>query len=68
MSDVLKNNHLEGAALSLVLKKKLFKINKISQLPKLIHTEKAGAALNQIINIMKDLQCLASDYHIELKL
>ena len=55
MSDVLKNNHLEGAALSLVLKKKLFKINKISQLPKLIHTEKAGAALNQIINIMKDL-------------
>ena len=55
MSDVLKNNHLEGAALSLVLKNKLFKINKISQLPKLIHTEKAGAALNQIINIMKDL-------------
>ena len=25
MSDVLKNSHLEGAALSLVLKKKLFK-------------------------------------------
>ena len=86
MLDVLKNNHLEGAALSLVrsvddideiwqrlksaygdpkLLLKKSEINKISQLWKLKDTEKVVAALSQIINIMKDLQRLASEHHIE---
>ena len=91
ISDVLKNNHLEGSALSLVqsvdnideiwqrlnpaygdpkllLKKKLSETNKISQLSKLKDTERVVAALGQIINTTKDLQCLASEHHVESKL
>ena len=52
----------------LLLKKKLSEINKISQLSILKDTEWVVAALSQIINTMKDLQCLASEHHIESKL
>ena len=52
----------------LLLKKKLSEINKISQLSKLKDIERVVAALSQIINTMKDLQRLASEYHIESKL
>ena len=40
----------------------------ISQLSKLKDTERVVAALSQIINIMKDLQSLASEHHIESQL
>ena len=52
----------------LLLKKKLSEINKISQFSKLKDIERVVAALSQIINTMKDLQRLASEYHIESKL
>ena len=52
----------------LLLKKKLSEINKISQLSNLKDIERVVAALSQIINTMKDLQRLASEYHIESKL
>ena len=39
-----------------------------SQLWKLKDTERVVAALSQIINKMKDLQCLASEHHIKSKL
>ena len=52
----------------LLLKNKLSGINKIGQLSKLKDAEKVVAAQSQIINTMKNLQRLTSEYHIESKL
>ena len=49
----------------LLLKKKIAEISRISQLWKLQDPDKLVEALSRIINTMKDLQRLASEYGIE---
>ena len=91
MPDILKNNLLEGGALSLVkhirgieeiwirlksaygdakllLKKKISKIGKVSQLSKIKGPEKVVDTLSKIMNVMKDLEHLAAEHNIQSKL